>query len=98
MNLFQEIALTGYNALLSDPIAMDIVKSFNTTVENTVTTLNVITIGLLMISAFIIGIMFFFGQKGSEKAKERIPYVIIGAICCMGAVQIAKFVYANIAF
>lgn len=54
---------------------------------------------MIAIAAVTVGGMFILGgQEAKEKAKKSIPWIGVGAILILGAIELAKLFTAQISF
>lgn len=80
-------------------ILADAVNNFANSLKNILDAITPIAWVLVAIALAINGVMIMVGgDEGRQKAKKALPFVAVGCIIFMGAVQIGKWVAGLSAF
>lgn len=65
--------------------------AFAQTIQNFVTSARPIVIAVIAVAFLVVGIMMVYpNERSKEKAKEALPWVVIGAAIALGAVGLAS--------
>lgn len=65
--------------------------AFAQTIQNFVTSARPIVIAVVAVAFLVVGIMMVYpNERSKEKAKEALPWVVIGAAIALGAVGLAS--------
>lgn len=66
-------------------------EAFAQTIQNFVTSARPIVIAVVAVAFLVVGIMMVYpNERSKEKAKEALPWVVIGAAIALGAVGLAS--------